>query len=198
MRQFAKPMSLAVLSLEARVLYSCFIVFLLAGTWSSAWLWRDDELGVSPARVRAYYLGAAAAPAGAPAGATSSAPASSAGPALELPSDAAANASVDAIAKSPRTVIETFHFHLFTVPVCLLIVGHLFMMCRWGTRAKVTVLAAAGLATFAHLFGPLLVRFVSAAFAPVFVASACAMAALWTLMLVVPLVEMWRPPPSQS
>jgi hypothetical protein len=194
-RPFAKPTPLSVLSLEARVLYSAFIAFLLVGVWTAAWLWHDDGLGVSPAAARAYYLGEAGAPLGdAPVAAP---PADTGGPALDLPPEAARQGELR-VAKSARQVIETFHFHMFSVPVCLLIVGHLFMMCRWSTRSKVMVLALASLATLAHLFGPVLVRFASGAFAALFVASALAMTALWTLMLLVPLVEMWRPSPARE
>lgn len=188
------------LSLEARVLYSAFCLFLLVGMASSAWLYVDDGLGLSSAAVQRYYLGApeigaesdAGSNAASNAGSNVAASSTSGGPALALPDEEPAGGL--RLEKPARQVMETFHFHLFSVPVCLLIVGHLFMMCALSTRVKVWLLVLASLFTMLHLVGPLLVRFGSPSFAPLFVASAVGMTVLWSVLLVLPLVEMWRPP----
>ena len=171
-------MSLDSLSLEARVLYTGFCLFLLIGSATSIWLYADDGHGLSPAKTTQYYLGEAPRSAGAasPAG----------GPALDIPQESIA------VAKDARAVVETFHFHLFSVPVCLLIVGHLFMMTSWSTRRKVIVIAIGSLATLFHLVGPPLVRFVSSSFSLLFIVSAILMTLTWALMLTAPLIEMWR------
>lgn len=191
MRAFARPMGIDRLSLEARVLYTAFCLFLLLGLASSAWLYLDDGLGLSSGAVTRYYLGDDAHP---PTSAPPPSPATS-GPALDLPDEVLDVAAGDGmrLEKPARQVMETFHFHLFSVPVCLLIVGHLFMMCGLSTRKKVTLLVLASVFTLLHLVGPLLVRFGSPAFSPLFVVSALGMTMLWAVLLVWPLVEMWWP-----
>src|SRR6185437_1292744 len=96
-----------------------------------------------------------------------------------------------AFAKAPRQVMETFHFHLFSVSVCLLIVAHLFMMCALPTPLKATVVAIAWLSTLAHLLAPPLIRLVSLKFAPLMFPSALAMSASWLALTAWPLWEMW-------
>jgi hypothetical protein len=196
MRAFARPMGLDRLSLEARVLYTAFCLFLLVGMASSAWLYVDDGLGLRSSDVTRYYRGddASAAKSAFPA----SAPASEGGPALDLPPDDSAPPEGLRLEKPARQVMETFHFHLFSVPVCLLIVGHIFMMSAMSTRKKVGILVVASVLTLLHLMGPLLVRFGSSSFSPVFIASAVGMTLVWSLMLVVPLVQMWMTPPSTT
>jgi hypothetical protein len=98
--------------------------------------------------------------------------------------------------KPARQVMETFHFHLFTVPVVLLIVGHLFMLTALSTRRKVAVLIVASVATFVHLVAPLLVRFSGPQWGWLMPASVVAAALGWLPMLVWPLWEMWRPEPA--
>jgi hypothetical protein len=171
-------MSLDSLSLEARVLYTGFCLFLLIGSATSIWLYSDDGHGLSPANTTQYYLGNA--------GDAAPAPREHGGPALDIPQENIV------VAKDARAVVETFHFHLFSVPVCLLIVGHLFMMTSWTTRKKVIVIAIGSFATLFHLVGPPLVRFVWSGFSIAFVISAILMTLTWALMLIAPLVEMWR------
>src|SRR5688572_28301770 len=107
MRVFAKPTSLERLSLEARIVYTGFALFLLIGYATSAWLYFDDDLGVSPASVERYYLGETATPAQETSGA------------IEVPEELTTTGL--RLAKPPRQIVETFHFHMFSVPVCLLI-----------------------------------------------------------------------------
>ena len=198
MRVFARPMGIDRLSLEARVLYTVFCAFMLLGGASSLWLVRDDGLTRHGDSARSYYLGD-------PAPERPAASAASTGPALELPdaTDAADVADARAalsdpaalrFAKPPRQVVETFHFHLFTVPVCLLIVGHIFMMCALAVRLKVIVLVGAALSTLFHLLVPPLIRFASPAFAVAMAPSGIALAVFWTVLTAWPIVEMWRPP----
>lgn len=199
MRQFARPFPIDRLSLEARVLYTAFLVFLLAGVGSSVWLYRDSFGGISAEGARTYYLGneagaaAERAPPEEPLGDHDDE-----GPALDLPDEepAAAAAAVPeeaglVLQKSPRQVLETFHFHLFTVPVVLLIVGHLFMLTALSLRVKIGVIALGSLATLAHLFAPLAVRFGGAGWAPAMPITVVAAALGWLPMLVWPLWEMW-------
>ncbi|HEY4221899.1 MAG TPA: hypothetical protein VGO62_11155 [Myxococcota bacterium] len=196
MRTFAKPMKIRALSLEARVLYSAFCAFLLAGFLSSIWLYRDDGLTLSSTSASSYYLGSSsAAPASTSTSTSASASASTSrtgdGPALALPSES--DPALSNPPQSARQMAETFHFHAFIVPVCLLILGHLFMMCSLPSKLKVLVLVLASITTFAHVIAPLLVRFASSSFALVVPLSAASMSVLWAALLLVPLVEMWLP-----
>lgn len=174
MRAFAKPFPLARLSLEARVLYSAFLVFVAVGVGTSLWLYSDDGLGVGSDDVVTYYRGA---------------PAPAADPTLAIPVDDVPLR----LEKPARQVVETFHFHAFSMPVLLLILGHIFMMCALSTRTKIAVLLLASTSTLLHLLLPPLVRFASAGFALLFAPSAIVMCTTWVVLLAWPLVEMWWP-----
>ncbi len=180
MRVFSRPFPIERLSLEARLLYTGFLGFLLVGLATSAWLYRDSFGGLGAADASRYFLGEEAALAKLPPG----------GPALELPEEEPAHLTLE---KSERQVMETFHFHLFTVPVVLLIVGHLFMLTALSTRRKAAVIVFATLATLLHLLAPLLVRFGGASFGGLMPLSALLAALGWLPMCAWPLWEMWRP-----
>lgn len=189
MRIFARPSSLKRLSLEARLVYSGFCVFMAVGYATTAWFYLDDGLGVRPAQAARYYVGAAAAPApaGAPGGPAVELPG---GPAMELPGDLPAPEALH-LAKSPRQVMETFHFHLFSVSVCLLILAHLFMMCGLSTGIKAAVVTLGYGASLAHVLAPPLIRLVHPGWAVLMFPSAAAMGLTWLIMTLWPLVEMW-------
>ncbi len=174
MRAFAKPFPMARLSLEARVLYSAFLVFVAVGVATSLWLYDDDGFGVSGDEVVSYYRGQ---------------PATEADPKLDLPVDDVPLR----LEKPARQVVETFHFHAFTMPILLLILGHIFMMCALSTRTKLIVLISASTSTLLHLLLPPLVRFTSPGFAVLFAPSAIVMCTTWVVLLLWPLVEMWWP-----
>lgn len=186
MRQFARPFPLERLSLEARVLYTAFLVFLAAGLGSAVWLYASSFGGLGGEEASAYYLGEAPA----------DAPAEVGGPAMDLPEESQAGSM--RLGQSPRQVMETFHFHLFTVPVVLLIVGHLFMLTSLGTRTKAWLLAVTSAATFAHLVAPLAIRFGSESLGWLMPASVIAASVGWLPMIFVPLWEMWRRLPART
>ena len=195
MRVFARPTPMERLSLEARVVYTAFCLFLLAGYATSVWFYLDDGLGVAPADTASYYLGDAPVASAAASTASPAAPAD--GPALDLPEEAAApdlrapHAGMR-FEKPPRQVMETFHFHLFSVSVCLLILGHLFMMCGLPRGLKVGTLAVGSVATFLHLLVPPLVRFGGPGAAFLMFPSALLMGLTWLVMTAWPVWDMWR------
>ena len=201
MRVFARPSGLDRLSLEARVVYSGFCVFLLLGYITSVWLYHSDALGISPDAATAYYLGSGdESPAWRPkdggrAGPSVSLPA--AGPAAGADAGAPLQARALRLAKPPRQVMETFHFHLFSVATVLLVISHLFMMCSLSRRLKAGMVAIGFAVTFVHLITPPLIRFAGAPFASLMFPSALAMAATWFVMTAWPLVEMWLLLPPQ-
>lgn len=189
MRQYARPFPITRLSLEARVLYTGFLLFLVLGFVSSAWLYSDSFGGLSGRGATEYYRGGAAPAEPAPKAEATG------GPALDLPEETAAVAPMR-LEKPARQVMETFHFHLFTVPVVLLIVGHLFMLTALSTRLKVGIITVASVATFMHLLAPLLVRFVGPQWGWLMPVSVVGAAVGWLPMLLWPLWEMWRPEPA--
>jgi len=114
MRQFVSSgFRIWNLGLEAKLLYTAFALFALAAYVVSV-LYARDLSGLSTSSARAYYAGGAIAE-----------PARPSGPALELPEEAARPVREPI---SYRHLLEVTHFHLFTVPVFLLIVAHLFML----------------------------------------------------------------------
>jgi hypothetical protein len=199
-RQYARPFPITRLSLEARVLYTGFLLFLVLGFVSSVWLYADSFGGLSGRSTAEYYRGGAAPSEPGPGVEAAGGPALELppdGPALELPGETAAAVPMR-LEKPARQVMETFHFHLFTVPVVLLIVGHLFMLTALSTRLKVGVIAVASVATFVHLLAPLLVRFVGPQWGWLMPVSVVGAAVGWLPMLVWPLWEMWRPVPASE
>jgi hypothetical protein len=178
MRHFQKPTSLDRLSLEARVIYTIFSLFMLVGYATSVWFYLDDGLGTSPSDTQRYYLGEAVASVSAP---------DSGGPALDVPEEAAPMR----FEKPARQVMETAHFHLFSVPICLLILAHIFMMGRESTRTKVLTIGLASASTLVHVMTPPLVRFASPSFAFLMFPSAISMSATWLYMTASPVIQMW-------
>ncbi len=211
MKAFAKPSGIARLSLEARLVYSVFCGFMLLGYASSLWFYLDDDFGAGTDGVVRYYLGndSPTSDHRPPSGSDSGPKLALSGLELDLPSvDDGGVSSVELaqpevgdqnaghslrFAKPPRQMVETFHFHIFSVPVALLIVAHVFMMCDVSRANKVWTILLASVGTLIHLVLPLLVRFGSPGFAVGFFPSAALMMVTWGYMTFWPLVEMWRP-----
>ncbi len=193
MRLFSQPPGLDRLSIEARVIYSVFALFMLMAFASSVWLYADDSLGVAPSSARQYYLGASASlPVDGEAG-------SGGGPSIDLPSGPNGPATASMRFEKPaRQVVEAFHFHAFAAPLCLLVIAHLFMMCALGVFLKVGVILGGSLSTLVHLAAPLLVRFVSPGLAWLVFPSALIMAISWLVMTLWPIYEMWTLPRLES
>lgn len=178
MRAFAKPMSIERLSREARLIYSSFCVFMLLGYASNVWLYLDDGLDPKPSSAVRYYLGDPEP--------------TSAGPDIAMPSDMGAPEL--RFRKPARQVLETFHFHLFSMSVCLMIIAHIFMMCRVSSRLKLWTIAIGSVATLLHLCTPVLIRFVSPHFATLMFPTSIIMTMAWLIMTLRPLFDMWRRP----
>lgn len=189
MRAFARPTPIGRLSPDARWVYTLFLCFMLAGYASAAWLYLDDELDLGPEAAETYYLGAAPEPV-APA-----APAPAGGPAFELPpaEEIPPAAEPLRLAKPRRQVVETTHFHLFSVSVCYLILAHLFMMCSLPDRLRRGVVIGSGLASLLHVITPALIVFASPGLAWLMGPSAVVMGLGWIFMTLWPLYELWRP-----
>jgi hypothetical protein len=179
MRQFSSSgFRIWNLSLEAKLVYSFFCLFSLLGLVSSA-LFYEDLVGESG--VTAYYTGG---PAPAPR------PSAPGGPTIALPDEP----RPIVVAASYRKLLEVTHFHLFTVPVFLLIVAHLFMQTGASTRTKVGWIAGAWTAALLHLAAPWLVRYGGHAFSPLYAASGAGLGVTGAALTLYPVWAMWRPP----
>jgi hypothetical protein len=178
MRPFGSPgYRLSMLTREAKILYSVFCLFALAA-YVVSFLYYEDLMG-GDIGAAAYYAGGALKEA---------ARAPGAGPAIDLPAEAAHPAR-DPI--SYRHLLEVTHFHLFTAPLFLLVIAHLFLLTGLSSGAKLAWTALACLSTALHLAAPWLVRYGGAAAAPLFSASGLGMAASYLFMTGSALVAMW-------
>lgn len=181
MRDFSRAGGrLRQLPLLARLTYTIFIAFTLIALAFSAWL-GAEMLAPDLSRFDEYYAGLpgpSAAPAPAPGG-----------PQIDLPDEVPAPAEPMAV----RKLLEVTHFHLFSMPVYLMILSHLFMLSGWSERAKLGWIGLATLSAAAHLVAPWIARS-GGGFARAFYAgSGILLGVTFTLMSAVPLFEMWQP-----
>jgi hypothetical protein len=189
MRQFGSSgFRLWNLGADAKTLYTAFCVLTFLGVVSSALYYRE-LVGVGTSGIRRYYAGEndnqpeAASPA----------PQPGAGPAIEVPPEAQAAPIV--VAVSYRKLLEVTHFHLFTMPVVLLIVGHLFLATGLSERAKRAWLIAGVVSVSLHLATPWLVR-AAAGMAPLHALSGIALTVTMSVLTLYPVASMWRKPGS--
>jgi len=188
-RQFASSgFRIWNLSREAKLIYTGFGLFSLMAIVVSM-MFYEDLVGPKTAGVAGYYAGAAhtsekrAAPA-------------TGGPKIELPDEAAAPARTSeqiTVAVTYRKLLEVTHFHLFTVPVFLLIIAHLFMLTGLSSTAKTVWIAAGWLSAFVHLLAPWLIRYGGAAWSFTYPVSGAAMGLALSVMTVYPMIVMWLP-----
>lgn len=193
MKPFAAPgFRVWNLPLPTKVLYTAFCVLTLFGILSSA-LYYTALVGGGLGGVRAYYAGAA--PAGAPDSVDRDqgrGPEQGQGPAMDLPPDEGTRPLIVAI--TYRKLLEVTHFHLFTMPVVLLIVGHLFFATGIGERAKLGWVGAAAFGVAMHIATPWVVRYGGAAWAPLHTLSGAFMGTCMTVVTGFPALVMWRRP----
>ena len=134
-RQFASSgFRIWNLSREAKLIYTGFGLFSLAAIVVSM-LFYEDLVGPRTAGVAGYYAGAAPARSPEPGAPT-------AGRKIDLPAEATASSEQLTVAVTYRKLLEVTHFHLFTVPVFLLIIAHLFMLTGLSSTAKTAWIAA--------------------------------------------------------
>jgi hypothetical protein len=97
------------------------------------------------------------------------------------------------VAISYRKLLEVTHFHLFTMPVVLLIVGHLFLATGLGDALKRGFIFGGALSVALHLATPWLVRsFPSLAW--LHAVSGLALTVTMTVLTGAPVLSMWRGP----
>lgn len=191
MKDFVRPAGrLRTLPFPARLVYSIFNVFSLLALAETAWL-GADMVGADLDGVTAYYAGAPAAP---PPGAPSVAGDAAGGPVIELPDE---GLSVEPSPMPLRKLLEVTHFHLFTMPVYWLILAHLFMLSRMHPGVKIGFISAGSLGVLLHMIAPWIARRGAAGATWFYGGSGTLLLASMLVMSVVPLVEMWAPPPGK-
>lgn len=189
MKDFSRaPGRLRNLPLLARLIYSVFIGFTLVALGFSVWL-GADMLGADLARLEEYYAGT---PARMPA--PSATPGVATGPVLELPDALPEAVQGDPIAL--RKLLEVTHFHLFSMPVYLMVLCHLFMLSRWSERSKLGWIVASTLAVAGHIAAPWLARSGGGGAWLFYAGSGGLLALSFGVLSVVPLLELWRALPA--
>lgn len=193
MRLFSqKGIRIDQLALEAKLIYMAFCAFSLAALAVSA-VYYYDLVGASATRgVKAYYAGEAEAPpprvdeAG--------------GPAIELPEESAPPSSL-VVRATWRKLLEATHFHLFTVPVFLLIIAHLFMLCRLPPVFRLGSIVSGVLSSALHMAAPWIIFYGGKGWAWLMPLTGAWMALSLSILVGVPMVMMWWVPramPSDS
>src|SRR5262249_31544363 len=130
-------------------------------------LFYEDLVGPRTAGVASYYAGAQKTVAAAPV---------TGGPKIEMRPEASVESSERiTIAVTYRKLLEVTHFHLFTVPVFLLIIAHLFMLTGLSSTAKLVWIALGWLSSLLHLGAPWLIRYGGAGWSFSYAASGAVM-----------------------
>jgi hypothetical protein len=182
---------LRTLSLGAKLLYTAFTLSAVLGLVVS---WQLYGAMVGDAGARAYYAGAPV-DAAAPRAPATAAPADD-GPVLELPDEATAPRwMVEQV--SERKLLEVTHFHLFSVPVYVLILAHLWLLARIPPWLHASGVVASVTASALHLAAPWIVRG-QTGLAPLVPISGAGMLVVLGLVAVVPTVDMWLPRPRRD
>jgi len=181
MQDFTRPSGrLRALPLGARAVYTVFLAFTLVGLALTLSL-THDMVGIDLSAAGEYYKGEAA-------------PVKESevegGPALVMPPDGEDLAAFEPMPR--RKLLEITHFHLFSMPVYLLILSHIYMLSRARTKSKAAWITAGSIGTLLHIAAPWLVAHGWAASVITYGTSGLLMLASYSWMTVVPLWEMWR------
>jgi len=178
------PGRLRALSFGAKVLYTAFVFATLVGLFVS---WRLYGAAVEGGGAAVYYAGAEIeAPAEKPAP-------SGDGPALDLPDEEAKPRRMTAQIPE-RKLLEVTHFHLFSIPVYVLILAHLWLLAKIPTWLQNAGTVAAVLTSGLHIAAPRMVRG-SVALAFLMPVSGVAMLLVLGAMGLWAAIDMWLPQP---
>ena len=181
MQDFTRPSGrLRGLPWGARVVYTIFLVFTLLGLGLTVVL-THDMVGIDLSEADAYYGGDEP---------LVEAPEIEGGPALVLPSDGEDLAVFEPMAR--RKLLEITHFHLFSMPVYLLILSHMFMLSRASKRSKGLWIGAGSIGTLLHVAAPWLMAHGWPGALATYAVSGLLLLVSYVVMSVVPIGEMWR------
>ncbi len=94
-------------------------------------------------------------------------------------------------------LLETAHFHLFSMPIFFLVLGHIFFLSSWPEKAKLAVVVAAFVAMVSEIALPWLIVYHSARWVWLEHPTRITLTAAFLVFIAVPLREMWgeEPPP---
>jgi hypothetical protein len=160
--------------------YTVFLVFTLVGLALTLWL-THDMVGLDLSGAGEYYRGDAA---------PIEEPEMVGGPAVLLPPGGEQLAAFEPMPR--RKLLEVTHFHLFSMPVYLLILSHIYMLSRSRKMAKGVWIAAGSFGTLLHIGAPWLVAHGWAGAVATYAVSGTLLLLSYFVMSVVPLWEMWR------
>jgi hypothetical protein len=90
-----------------------------------------------------------------------------------------------------RRLLEVTHFHLFSMPILLLVVGHLYFMCNVSFRARMGWTVASLAFTAVHLAAPWAIVLAGKAVAWIFPISGAGLLVTVAVMIGTCLYEMW-------
>jgi hypothetical protein len=181
MQDFTRPSGrLRALPLGARAVYTVFLVFTLVGLALTLWL-THDMVGIDLEGVTEYYAGDASPIAEEEI---------ESGPALFLPPEGDDLAAFEPMPR--RKLLEVTHFHLFSMPVYLLILSHMYMLSRSRKSAKAAWIGVGSIGTLLHIAAPWLVAQACVGAVAIYAISGAMLFISYSVMSVVPLWEMWR------
>ncbi len=196
MRQFShKGFRIEQLSFEAKILYSAFLVFAIAAMLVSV-AYYSALVGDKPFQgAREYYAGEAPP---APAAQTpTDDTALDDGPELDLPDDMdgedLASSGPMLLSMTKRKLLEVTHFHLFTLPIFLLVIAHIFMLCAMHPTIKATAIVSGVLSSGVHMLAPWLVFWGGASWAWLMPVTGAWMTVSMLVLMLWPAWAMWRP-----
>ena len=93
--------------------------------------------------------------------------------------------------KSFLELLETAHFHLFSMPIFFLVLGHIFFLSSLGERTKLAVVLAAFVALLAEIALPWLIVYQSRWWVWLEHPTRLVLLGTFLVFIVVPLREMW-------
>jgi hypothetical protein len=97
---------------------------------------------------------------------------------------------------SDRKLLEVTHFHLFSVPVYVLILAHLWLLARLPSWLHTAGIALSVLTSGLHLAAPWITRG-RPALAALMPVSGVSMLVIMGVIAIVPAVDMWLPRPAR-
>jgi hypothetical protein len=160
--------------------YTVFLVFTLLGLALTLWL-MHDMVGIDLEGAAEYYGGGASPIAEEEI---------ESGPALFLPPEGDDLAAFEPMPR--RKLLEVTHFHLFSMPVYLLILSHMYMLSRSRKSAKAAWIGVGSIGTLLHIAAPWLVAQACVGAVAIYAISGAMLFISYSVMSVVPLWEMWR------
>lgn len=167
------------------MLYTAFAIGAIIGLFVS---WRLYGLAIGEGGAAAYYAGepvSVAKPAG-----------DANGPVLDLPDEVTQPRAIT-IQIPERKLLEVTHFHLFTIPVYVLIIAHLFLLAKVPVWLQNGGTALAIVSSGLHIAAPWLVRG-RPGLVWLMPVSGVTMMVTLGLMAVVATVDMWLPASSSA